>query len=342
MAKKQKQKKPASTQTQSQPRPQAQAQGGKIESAASVAVQTHTQSSRLDSAEPASTANYPRPDMDGRDGSYSNSDDYEDEPDAEEEDIEDYRKGGYHPVKLGDSFKNNQYKVVRKLGWGHFSTVWLAYDHDKNIHVALKIVKSAAHYAEAALDEIELCTRTVSVKEPHAGRDFVAKMLDSFEHSGPNGRHVCMVFEVLGENLLSLLRNARRYSSLRDVVWPSAENGNGGDWNSRGSTAESQNSGAAEDKHRASEGLSLPLVKQIARQIIAGLAYLHGSCNMIHTDLKPENVLVCIDNVEEVIRNELRKDAVSSEAQDQAALVQTSRSVANSRAPSPVMDAPAE
>ncbi|KAJ2842434.1 serine/threonine protein kinase, CMGC, partial [Coemansia erecta] len=121
---------------------------------------------------------------------YSNSDDYEDDPDMDEEDIEDYRKGGYHPVKVGDSFKDGRYKVVRKLGWGHFSTVWLAYDHVKDIHVALKIVKSAAHYTEAALDEIELCSRTMTIREPHVGRDYVAKMLDSFEYSGPNGRHV--------------------------------------------------------------------------------------------------------------------------------------------------------
>lgn len=35
--------------------------------------------------------------------------------------------GGYHPVRIGDLF-NNRYHVVRKLGWGHFSTVWLCWD----------------------------------------------------------------------------------------------------------------------------------------------------------------------------------------------------------------------
>ncbi|KAJ1802377.1 serine/threonine protein kinase, CMGC, partial [Coemansia sp. RSA 2599] len=87
-----------------------------------------------------------------------------------------------------------------------------------------------------------------------------------------------------------------------------------------------------------SEGLPIPLVKQVARQIIAGLAYLHGPCGMIHTDLKPENVLVCIDNVEDVIRRELRNDeAAAGIGSDKARgqLVQASRSVANSRAPSP-------
>lgn len=46
----------------------------------------------------------------------------------DEEDWEDYVKGGYHPVKIGDSFSDGRYVVVRKLGWGHFSTVWLAKD----------------------------------------------------------------------------------------------------------------------------------------------------------------------------------------------------------------------
>jgi hypothetical protein len=46
----------------------------------------------------------------------------------DEEDWEDYCKGGYHPVHIGDSFSDSRYIVVRKLGWGHFSTVWLAKD----------------------------------------------------------------------------------------------------------------------------------------------------------------------------------------------------------------------
>lgn len=30
--------------------------------------------------------------------------------------------------------------------------------------------------------------------------------LDFFDHHGPHGRHVCMVFEVLGDNLLALIK----------------------------------------------------------------------------------------------------------------------------------------
>ena len=41
-----------------------------------------------------------------------------------------YRAGGYHPVTLGDTFKDGRYKVHHKLGWGGSSTVWLAYDRE--------------------------------------------------------------------------------------------------------------------------------------------------------------------------------------------------------------------
>ena len=38
-----------------------------------------------------------------------------------------YRPGGYHPVHLGDVFCE-RYRVIHKLGFGTYSTVWLARD----------------------------------------------------------------------------------------------------------------------------------------------------------------------------------------------------------------------
>merc|ERR1711990_1130830 len=77
--------------------------------------------------------------------------------DDEQEAPGDYQKGGYHPVKIGDLF-HNRYHVIRKLGWGHFSTVWLCWDMQCKRFVALKVVKSASHYTETAVDEIKLLT----------------------------------------------------------------------------------------------------------------------------------------------------------------------------------------
>lgn len=39
-----------------------------------------------------------------------------------------YKPGGFHPISLGDTFHDNQYTILRKLGYGQYSTVWLARD----------------------------------------------------------------------------------------------------------------------------------------------------------------------------------------------------------------------
>ena len=185
---------------------------------------------------------------------------------ADEEDSEDYCKGGYHPVQVGEKFKDGKYVVVRKLGWGHFSTVWLSKDTATGKHVALKVVRSAAHYTETAIDEIKLLNKIVAANPDHPGRKHVVSLLDSFEHKGPNGTHVCMVFEVLGENLLGLIKR----------------------WNHR--------------------GIPMPLVKQITKQVLLGLDYLHRECGIIHTDLKPENVLIEIGDVEHIVKTFVNPD----------------------------------
>lgn len=196
----------------------------------------------------------------------SSSSEEEVETTAEEEDSEDYCKGGYHPVQIGELYNNGRYVVVRKLGWGHFSTVWLSRDTTTGKHVALKVVRSAAHYTETAIDEIKLLNRIVQAKPSHPGRKHVVSLLDSFEHKGPHGVHVCMVFEVLGENLLGLIKK----------------------WNHR--------------------GIPMPLVKQITKQVLLGLDYLHRECGIIHTDLKPENVLIEIGDVEQIVKTYVKEE----------------------------------
>ncbi|KAI1774788.1 hypothetical protein F4818DRAFT_73340 [Hypoxylon cercidicola] len=52
--------------------------------------------------------------------------------------LERYMPGGYHPVHIGDQF-HNRYRVVHKLGYGAYSTTWLARDQKTNKLVAVKV-----------------------------------------------------------------------------------------------------------------------------------------------------------------------------------------------------------
>jgi serine/threonine protein kinase len=40
------------------------------------------------------------------------------------------------------------------------------------------------------------------------------------------------------------------------------------------------------------QGIPMENVRVIIKQVLEGLLYLHEKCKIIHTDIKPENVLV--------------------------------------------------
>jgi len=46
------------------------------------------------------------------------------------------------------------------------------------------------------------------------------------------------------------------------------------------------------------KGVPIPIVRRMAKQILLGLDYLHRFCKIIHTDLKPENVIVSLTRAE--------------------------------------------
>jgi hypothetical protein len=80
---------------------------------------------------------------------------------SEDEGMPDYKIGGYHPVHVGEILLD-RYVIIQKLGWGHFSTVWLTKDLKHNSYVAIKVQKSAQHYLEAAYDEVEILNKVSS------------------------------------------------------------------------------------------------------------------------------------------------------------------------------------
>lgn len=58
------------------------------------------------------------------------------------EDVEGYKVGGYHPVHLNDSRLGGRYLVIRKLGHGSYSTMWLVHDRK---YVLLHLLQYTGH-----------------------------------------------------------------------------------------------------------------------------------------------------------------------------------------------------
>ncbi|KFY22231.1 hypothetical protein V493_06748 [Pseudogymnoascus sp. VKM F-4281 (FW-2241)] len=120
-----------------------------------------------------------------------------------EEKLSRYRPGGFHPVALGDTFSQDRYTIVHKLGHGGFSTVWVAYDDVLRQWVALKIMTATMTETSRELrwyDALGEC------RPGSLSRHYIAQLLDKFILDGPNGKHLCLVFELLGPNVRSIVK----------------------------------------------------------------------------------------------------------------------------------------
>lgn len=83
--------------------------------------------------------------------------------------------------------------------------------------------------------------------------------MDNFPHYGIHGKHYCSVFEILGPNLLDVIQHYE-FNEQRMPLW---------------------------------------LVKKITFDSLLGLSYLHDECDIIHTDIKPENIMIKLEPHEE-------------------------------------------
>ncbi|KAK4194344.1 kinase-like domain-containing protein [Triangularia verruculosa] len=100
------------------------------------------------------------------------------------EDLEKYQPNGFHPVHLGDQYDKvesggHRYEVIHKLGFGGFSTVWLAHGLIDEGYVALKIIS-------ASQSSYGVTPAVTSILESHPAKIFVTE-LRRFLISGPNG-----------------------------------------------------------------------------------------------------------------------------------------------------------
>ncbi|KAJ7259883.1 kinase-like domain-containing protein [Mycena rebaudengoi] len=122
------------------------------------------------------------------------------------EDDRDYGPGGFFPVKLGDILSPEGsapgslgYRISAKLGYGSYSTVWLARDFVAGRTVAIKIVQASE---SATSREAAILKR---LRAPISDSPAVIQLLDSFTLTSANGIHQALVTEPV--ILLEHLRN---------------------------------------------------------------------------------------------------------------------------------------
>ncbi|KAF5688352.1 kinase domain-containing protein [Fusarium denticulatum] len=97
-----------------------------------------------------------------------------------------YSPGDYHPIDIGDHL-GDRYRVVHKLGYGGFSTIWLARDEIASKYVAVKIGIANSDHREVDI------IRQLSHPSHGLQQGYVLPILDHFYITGPNGTHPCFV-----------------------------------------------------------------------------------------------------------------------------------------------------
>ncbi|UPK95958.1 hypothetical protein LCI18_006893 [Fusarium solani-melongenae] len=166
-----------------------------------------------------------------------------------------YQPGGFHPVYIGDLF-NDRYKVLNKIGYGQYSTVWLVKDlqasssgDGPSVFRALKVLSAVCYGQGYDTFEKEILTHLRDGDREQLGYNYVCHLVDDFEHQGPNGTHTCLVFELMGETLRSF-----------GVWFP---------------------------EHM----IPPPIMHRFAIQLVLALDFAHEH-EVIHTDIKPDNIFV--------------------------------------------------
>jgi serine/threonine-protein kinase SRPK3 len=115
-------------------------------------------------------------------------------PNIDVENLEEYRIGGYHPTVIGATLHEGRYEIVHKLGFGGYSSIWLAWGRHLQRYVSLKILIARQTLETNEAKMLRLLCGCNSVPT-YLGQGFIPRLLDDFTLDGPNGRHLCLVQE---------------------------------------------------------------------------------------------------------------------------------------------------
>jgi serine/threonine protein kinase len=99
----------------------------------------------------------------------------------------------------------------------------------------------------------------------------VAKLLDQFNHEGPNGVHSCLVLELMGASVGSIIDDLPRSNPRRRGNYP------------------------------------IWMTKRILREVLKGLTFLHQN-NVVHGDLNRGNILFTLKSLTQYGNDDLAQD----------------------------------
>ncbi|GBE86800.1 kinase-like protein [Sparassis crispa] len=177
-------------------------------------------------------------------------------------------------VHIGDEIgPQGRYAIVRKLGYGSFSSVWLARDIQSapSKYVAIKVLtRQATRLVHTGIIREARILEYIGLRSKFRhGGDKCIKLYDTFvceTARNDTGPHQCLVTEVLGMDL----------NHFRDRY--------------------------------PGRALPLPVLKLFLQHLLTSLDFIHFGCTLTHTDLRPDNVMLAAPFSDEQIMRILKED----------------------------------
>lgn len=142
-------------------------------------------------------------------------------------------------LDLAGLILGRKYIAIKRLGYGSYATVWLAYEIHCARFYAIKVQNDDSF--ESGEDEVDMLKK-VRNKSPH-----LINIVDDFIYESDEGEHVCMVLNLMAGTVYDLGKQ-----------------------------------GPIQPK----------VVLAIIEQVLKAMSILNKKCTILHTDIKPENVLI--------------------------------------------------
>lgn len=177
---------------------------------------------------------------------------------SEEDSVEHY--------SIDTTFLINRYLLLREIGYGAYSSVWMAYDVDSHSFCAIKINNPRDDDSMQLELDIGRMVQHMVVE-----KSFISTPRDNFTIKNGDHEHSCAVFPLYGGSILNVL-NSHRYRS----------------------------------------GIPFLLSLHFLSHLLTAFDHLHNTFKAIHTDIRPDNILVSDLPVEylqfmEAYRTEMRR-----------------------------------
>ncbi|KAF5378088.1 hypothetical protein D9615_007605 [Tricholomella constricta] len=165
----------------------------------------------------------------------------------------DYRPEGYHPTRVGDVFgEGGRYKVISKLGWSPYATFWLSRDTFSSNGPAVAL---KIMKADGSYDP-----RLHEVEDLQLLRD-----------KDPKNRGHAHVVQLLDAFPHDGPNGKHKCIITEALCW---------------------DVDTMAGHISPSRRVPLGLAKKITRDVLHALDYAHNTCGIIHTDVKPSNIML--------------------------------------------------